>query len=137
MKDFKEGTAHPEHGQWHRVCELSALPEQAGRGAPLLQLPGHVPSLGHWPMTCRFAPRCADQEPHCLVESPPHVTLPAQRPETTVAHQVLCWRAGDDGLGVTREPAPSAIDSCARAIDAGAALSIKSTGESVADSVQG
>ena len=33
MKDFKEGTAHPEHGQWHRVCELAALPEQAGRSA--------------------------------------------------------------------------------------------------------
>lgn len=33
MKDFKEGTVHPEHGQWHRVCELAALPEQAGRSA--------------------------------------------------------------------------------------------------------
>ena len=33
MKDFKEGTVRPEHGQWHRVCELAALPEQAGRSA--------------------------------------------------------------------------------------------------------
>ncbi|MBL0604653.1 nitrite reductase small subunit NirD [Aeromonas caviae] len=33
MTDFKEDTAHLEHGQWHRVCELAALPEQAGRSA--------------------------------------------------------------------------------------------------------
>ena len=55
MKDFKEGTAHPEHGQWHRVCELSALPEQAGRSAwlegrvlALFRLGEHVYALDGW-----------------------------------------------------------------------------------------
>ena len=31
MKDDKDGTQLC--GQWHRVCELAALPEQAGRSA--------------------------------------------------------------------------------------------------------
>ena len=119
VADVLHRPAHP-----YTRALLAALPERAGRGAPLLQLPGHVPSLGHWPMTCRFTPRCADQEPHCLVESPPHVTLPAQRPEAAVAHQVLCWRAGDDGLGVMRGSAPSAVDARVGAIDAGAVLSV-------------
>ena len=88
---------HPAHPYTRAL--LAALPERAGRGAPLLQLPGHVPSPGHWPMTCRFAPRCGEQEPHCLVESPPQVALPAICPEAAVPHQVLCWRAGDEALG--------------------------------------
>ncbi len=33
MSDIKEETLQSEPGAWHRVCELAALPEQAGRSA--------------------------------------------------------------------------------------------------------
>lgn len=104
VADVLHNPAHP-----YTRALLAALPERAGRGAPLLQLPGNVPSLGHWPMTCRFAPRCVNQEPHCLIESPPQVVLPARRPETAVTHQVLCWRAGDDAISETALPAQSPL----------------------------
>ena len=91
VADVLHNPSHP-----YTRALLAALPEQACHGEPLLQLPGRVPSLGHWPMTCRFAPRCAVQEPHCLVESPPLVVLPGDRCQTPVPHQVLCWRAGDE-----------------------------------------
>ncbi|MEN9880075.1 MAG: oligopeptide transporter ATP-binding protein OppF [Pseudomonadota bacterium] len=87
---------HPAHPYTRAL--LAALPERAGHGQSLLQLPGRVPSLGLWPMTCRFAPRCADQEPHCLVESPPQVIMPADQTSNPVSHQVLCWRAGDEAM---------------------------------------
>lgn len=87
---------HPAHPYTRAL--LAALPERAGHGQSLLQLPGRVPSLGQWPMTCRFAPRCADQEPHCLVESPPQVIMPADQTSNPVSHQVLCWRAGDEAM---------------------------------------
>lgn len=87
---------HPAHPYTRAL--LAALPERAEHGQSLLQLPGRVPSLGQWPMTCRFAPRCADQEPHCLVESPPQVIMPADQTSNLVSHQVLCWRAGDEAM---------------------------------------
>ena len=77
---------------------LAALPERAGQEQRLLQLPGRVPSLGSWPMTCRFAPRCANQEAHCLVESPPIVSMPQTLESTSLEHRVLCWRAGDETI---------------------------------------
>ena len=69
---------------------LAALPDKAGHGQPLQQLPGRVPALGDWPLTCRFAPRCQIQEPHCLREAPPDVRLTGG-----AEHGVLCWRAGE------------------------------------------
>lgn len=92
---------HPAHPYTRAL--LAALPERARHGQNLLQLPGRVPSLGQWPMTCRFAPRCADQEPHCLVESPPQVLMPSEQSSSAVAHQVLCWRAGDEAMSTHRE----------------------------------
>lgn len=93
VADVLHRPAHP-----YTRALLAALPERAAHNQPLLQLPGRVPSLGQWPMTCRFAPRCADQEAHCLVESPPRVRLPAAQGACDIPHQVLCWRAGDDAL---------------------------------------
>ena len=81
---------------------LASLPECAAHAQPLLQLPGRVPSLGQWPMACRFSPRCADREAHCDIESPPRVRLPADpaadRTAPNPSHDVLCWRAGDDTI---------------------------------------
>lgn len=76
---------------------LAALPENAVPGQPLAQLSGRVPPLGAWPMSCRFAPRCAVQEPHCLAESPPWVLLPGAEAVQT-QHHALCWRVGDSTL---------------------------------------
>jgi peptide/nickel transport system ATP-binding protein len=74
---------------------LASLPEKAIPGKALTQLAGRVPPLGSWPMTCRFEPRCAIREPHCLEESPPWVFLPgAETPHEQ--HHALCWRVGDD-----------------------------------------
>ena len=87
---------HPAHPYTRAL--LAALPERAAHGQPLLQLPGRVPPLGAWPMTCRFAPRCAMQEPHCLVESPPRVKLPGASAPSVMVHEVLCWRAADDAI---------------------------------------
>ena len=86
---------------------LAALPEKAMPGFELAQLSGRVPPLGHWPMACRFAPRCAIREPHCAEESPPWVLLPgAQTPETQ--HHALCWRVGDNTVSpaVVSTPLP-------------------------------
>lgn len=74
---------------------LAALPEKAEAGKALAQLAGRVPPLGHWPLACRFAPRCAIREPHCLEESPPWVLLPGAEMQSA-QHHALCWRVGDD-----------------------------------------
>lgn len=100
---------HPAHPYTRAL--LAALPERAVHGHPLLQLPGRVPPLGAWPMTCRFAPRCAMQEPHCLVESPPRVKLPGASAPTATVHEVLCWRAGDDAISHAAIPQP--MQTCA------------------------
>lgn len=76
---------------------LAALPEKAEAGKALAQLAGRVPPLGHWPLACRFAPRCAIREPHCLEESPPWVLLPGAEKQSA-QHHALCWRVGDDSI---------------------------------------
>mgnify|MGYP000732887015 CR=1 FL=1 len=103
VADVLHRPAHP-----YTRALLAALPERAGQGQSLLQLPGRVPSLGHWPMTCRFAPRCADQEPHCLQESPPQVVMPADESSGPETHQVLCWRAGDEAMSGYTAPMSAA-----------------------------
>lgn len=85
---------------------LAALPENVVPGKPLAQLSGRVPPLGAWPTTCRFAPRCSIQEPHCLEESPPWVQLPGTANHLP-QHHALCWRVGDEA--VAHEPVAASI----------------------------
>ena len=86
---------------------LAALPEKAVPGQALAQLSGRVPPLGGWPMACRFAPRCAIREPHCVEESPPWVLLPgAESPE--LQHHGRCWRVGDETISDAQPLAPLA-----------------------------
>lgn len=91
---------HPAHPYTRAL--LAALPEKAIPGQPLAQLSGRVPPLGSWPMSCRFAPRCAVREPHCLEESPPWVLMPGAASQQA-QHHALCWRVGDDTLPVALE----------------------------------
>ncbi|WVH09668.1 MAG: ABC transporter [Fluviibacter phosphoraccumulans EoVTN8] len=76
---------------------LAALPEKAVPGQALAQLSGRVPPLGSWPMACRFAPRCAIREPHCVEESPPWVLLPGAD-SLELQHHGRCWRVGDETI---------------------------------------
>lgn len=50
---------------------IASVPEL---GHPTLRLPGiagAVPSLGHWPTGCHFAPRCVQARPECSNLAPP------------------------------------------------------------------
>src|SRR5574343_1018719 len=92
VADVLRRPAHP-----YTRALLAALPERAGHGQSLLQLPGRVPSLGQWPMTCRFAPRCQIAEAHCQEEAPPWVRLPERDVSLpAVPHFARCWRVGDE-----------------------------------------
>lgn len=44
---------------------LSAMPHGANGTPPLPVIPGAVPTPGHWPEGCRFAPRCAFADAAC------------------------------------------------------------------------
>ncbi len=91
----------------YTLALLAALPEKAMPGQALAQLSGRVPPLGSWPMACRFAPRCAIREAHCVEESPPWVLLPgAGSPE--LQHHGRCWRVADDALPVAESLVPLA-----------------------------
>lgn len=84
---------------------LAALPEKAVPGQMLAQLSGRVPPLGSWPLACRFAPRCAIREPHCVEESPPWVLLPGAE-STELYHHARCWRVGDETISDTELRVP-------------------------------
>lgn len=114
---------HPAHPYTRAL--LAALPERAGHQQSLLQLPGRVPPLGSWPMTCRFSPRCADQEPHCLIESPPNVLMPRHLDSAVVEHQVLCWRAGDESIVTNEGATQSPLGSRVHAVASSPALEVK------------
>ena len=114
---------HPAHPYTRAL--LAALPERAGHQQSLLQLPGRVPPLGSWPMTCRFSPRCADQEPHCLIESPPNVSMPRRLDSAALEHQVLCWRAGDESIVTNEGATQSPLGSRVHAVASSPALEVK------------
>jgi peptide/nickel transport system ATP-binding protein len=49
---------------------LRSMPGPGGRGEPLCEIPGVVPSLGALPPGCRFAARCPRAEARCRDEAP-------------------------------------------------------------------
>ncbi|MEC8667709.1 MAG: dipeptide/oligopeptide/nickel ABC transporter permease/ATP-binding protein [Pseudomonadota bacterium] len=61
---------------------LSAMPHGASGTPPLPVIPGAVPTPGHWPTGCRFAPRCAHAAPGCALPvdlTPGQTTANAER----------------------------------------------------------
>jgi oligopeptide/dipeptide ABC transporter ATP-binding protein len=68
---------------------LAAVPMlDAPRNAPLLDIPGTVPSPDAWPAGCAFAPRCAIATRRCAAEPPPECTDGARRSR--------CWEEAHD-----------------------------------------
>ena len=57
--------AHP-----YTLGLLSAMPHGASGTPPLPVIPGAVPTPGHWPEGCRFAPRCAYADAACAAPVP-------------------------------------------------------------------
>jgi len=64
---------------------LAAVPKIAKERAPLMYIPGVVPSLINPPSGCRFHPRCSYAMPQCK-EAPPRVV------EIEPGHRVACYR---------------------------------------------
>jgi len=63
---------------------LGALPQRAGRGNRLAQIPGSMPGIADLPPGCAFAPRCPRAIAGCVVE------IPETRAEG--ARRVACLR---------------------------------------------
>jgi oligopeptide/dipeptide ABC transporter ATP-binding protein len=71
---------------------LASLPRLASRGQPLPVIPGQVPDAAHFPLACRFHPRCPAAEERCRTFDPPLQTLDGD-------HASRCWRAGEIAAG--------------------------------------
>jgi oligopeptide/dipeptide ABC transporter ATP-binding protein len=69
---------------------LAAIPALATPGTRLNEIPGVVPSAGHWPKGCRFAPRCSDRFGPCEAQDPVETTRPNGR-------RVYCHAIGEGG----------------------------------------
>ncbi len=89
-QDFFARPRHP-----YARALLQALPGHGAPGAPLLAIPGTVPSLTQTFTACRFAPRCTQALPACLA-------APVVMSEPAPGHSVRCLR-GDEAF------APAAI----------------------------
>jgi peptide/nickel transport system ATP-binding protein len=67
---------NPQHP--YTVGLLRSLPNAADRGKKLRTIPGTVPSLGDYPVGCRFADRCERKEDRCEREQPILFERPAR-----------------------------------------------------------
>jgi len=76
---------HPSHPYTRAL--MACRPEAGRRGHALPVISGQVPAPGHWPASCRFAPRCAQAQADC--EAP--VAMDAWREE---AHCARCLHVG-------------------------------------------
>jgi oligopeptide/dipeptide ABC transporter ATP-binding protein len=66
---------------------LGAVPGFRPRTGRLTSIPGRVPSVGDWPLGCRFAPRCTFAIPGCTA------TIPALTGED--GHTCACLRTSE------------------------------------------
>jgi peptide/nickel transport system ATP-binding protein/oligopeptide transport system ATP-binding protein len=79
----KELYSNPKHPYTQAL--LRTLPDMDGdRSERLESIKGQPPDLHHKPVSCPFAPRCADTFGRCLTENP-------QRIEVGGGHDVACW----------------------------------------------
>jgi oligopeptide/dipeptide ABC transporter ATP-binding protein len=71
---------------------LASLPRLGSRGQRLRVIPGQVPDAAHFPLACRFHPRCPAAEDRCHTSDPPLQMLDGD-------HASRCWRAGEIAAG--------------------------------------
>jgi peptide/nickel transport system ATP-binding protein len=95
---------------------LRALPDSSRRGQALEAIAGTVPPLWQVFEGCRFAPRCAHAQAHCLSTLPVLVSAGFQ-------HDVRCLRVeAGDALDQSRSPAVAGAPSTASATGRGEPL---------------
>jgi len=70
---------------------IGSAPSSFIRQARLFAIAGTVPNAATMPAGCRFHPRCALAEAHCIAERPPLRDL-------MQGHAVACWRAPLDAM---------------------------------------
>jgi peptide/nickel transport system ATP-binding protein len=83
--------ARPQHPYSRGLIgSIPRLPSMRGEVANKLErlqeIPGTVPGLGHLPVGCVFAPRCAHAQDRCRAEYPPFE-------EKLPGHWAACWRS--------------------------------------------
>jgi peptide/nickel transport system ATP-binding protein/oligopeptide transport system ATP-binding protein len=70
---------------------IGSAPSSSARQARLLAIEGTVPNAATMPAGCRFHPRCALAEAHCIAAPPP-------LRDFTQGHAAACWRAPLDAI---------------------------------------
>ena len=88
VKDLFEDPQHP-----YTIGLLGSIPRLDVDQARLATIEGAVPSPLNHPVGCRFAPRCPFADRHCHEEPPP-------LRDAAPGHQVACWRAPIETLGL-------------------------------------
>ena len=82
----------PQHP--YTIGLLGSIPRLDVERSRLATIEGTVPSPARQPAGCRFAPRCPFSDQRCHAEPPP-------LREMAPGHQVACWRAPVEQLGVS------------------------------------
>jgi peptide/nickel transport system permease protein len=85
-EQLQAGPLHP-----YTKALLGAVPDMTRpRSAPLVSIPGQMPSPTSLPGGCPFHPRCPEAIERCATERPPLVARPER------GHKVACWVANGD-----------------------------------------
>jgi peptide/nickel transport system ATP-binding protein len=85
-------TAFHHTGHPYTAGLLASLPRLGSRGQRLRVIPGQVPDAAHFPLACRFHPRCPVAEERCRTHEPPLHLMDGD-------HTSRCWRAGEIAAG--------------------------------------
>ena len=91
---------------------LASIPALATPGARLHEIPGVVPSAGHWPTGCRFAPRCSERFEPCEARDPAEATREGGR-------RVYCHLVAPSVSGAVSGAASAATSTLVRPHDEG------------------
>ena len=71
---------------------LASLPRLGGQRESLRVIPGTVPNPAHFPVACRFHPRCPVAQDRCRTYDPPVLRFDGE-------HESRCWRSDEIAAG--------------------------------------